>query len=703
MSTNQLRILVVDDEPVVHAVIEEALRAPGRELLFASSVGDAGQIIKANTTIDVALLDKNLPDGSGFDVGRQLKERDPEVEVILMTGFATVDSAVDAVKLGVFDYVTKPFDDINRLVLQVQNAGEKVRLKREHRRLVARLLDSEQRYTLATLGANDGLWDWDLLTEQMYFAPRWKDIVGCSDVEIGSSPEEWFSRIHPEDAVRVRSLIRTHIDGHLPQFKDEHRMLHKDGTYRWVLVRGVATRDSTGRAVRMAGSQTDITESRLAEQQMQYDALHDAVTFLPNRVLFLDRLGQAVARARRRTDYRFAVVLLDLDRFKIVNDSLGHTSGDELLGAAARRLETCMRAGDTAARLGGDEFALLLDDLRNLEDAVHVADRIQTELAKPLNISGKEVFVTSSIGIAVSNQTYSRPEDLLRDADIAMYRAKAQGKARHVVFDPAMQGRPVRLLELDTALRRAIERREFLLHYQPIIALDGGRIVGFEALVRWQHPERGMVGPGEFIPVAEETGLIIPISRLVLEDASRQVRAWQAHFPALPPLYVSVNISTRHLMFPGLVEDVSRVMRESAALPNGLRLEITESAVMENAETAAGVLEALKGLKVQIYMDDFGTGYSSLSYLHRLPIDSVKIDRSFVSSLGKEGENSVIVHTIITLARALGMEVIAEGVETADQLLQLRALKCDHAQGFFFAKPMAPDAASALLERHPTW
>jgi diguanylate cyclase (GGDEF)-like protein/PAS domain S-box-containing protein len=702
MGSAATRILIVDDETVLHTVIREALGKEDREILSATSVAEAREVIRVAATIDVALVDKNLSDGTGIEVAKLLKAQDPEAEVILITGFASLDSAVEAVKIGAFDYMTKPFDDINKLALQVQNAADKVRMKREQRRLIAKLLDSEQRYSLAARGANDGLWDWDLLTQQIEFSPRWKEMVGCTDSEVGTSPEEWYSRIHPEDIDRVRSLIRTHIDGHLPQFKDEHRILHKDNTYRWVLVRGVATRDADGKALRMAGSQSDITERRLAEQQMQYDALHDVVTFLPNRVLFLDRLGQAVARARRRTDYRFAVVLLDLDRFKIVNESLGHTIGDELLAATARRLETCLRAGDTAARLGGDEFAILIDDVKDLDDLVKVADRVQIELAMPLSLSGKEVFITTSIGIAVSNPSYLRPEDLLRDADIAMYRAKALGKARHVVFDPAMQGKPVRLLELDSSLRRAIERQEFVLHYQPIIALQEGGIVGFEALVRWRHPERGMVAPGEFIPVAEETGLIIPISGLILDMATRQLRAWQARFSDMP-LYVSVNLSPRHLMYPGLVENVARVLKEASLLPEALRLEITENAVMENTEAAAGVLEALKALKVQVYMDDFGTGYSSLSYLHRLPIDSVKIDRSFVSNLGKDGENSVIVHTIITLARVMGMEVIAEGIETAEQLAQLRALKCDHGQGYFFAKPLPPELAEELLVRRPRW
>ncbi len=697
------RILLLDDEPTMHTVVREAIVNAEREVISAMSVAEALRVIREHRQFDVALIDKNLPDGTGIEVARVLREVDRDAEIILITGYATLDSAVEAVKIGAFDYLTKPFDDLGKLVLQVQNAIDKVRLKREQQRLLGMLMASQERYTLAARGANDGLWDWDLGRQEIDFSPRWREMLSLSEGEVTHDPEEWFSRIHPEDRDRVRSLVRTHLEGNLPQFKDEHRILHRDGSYRWVMTRGVAIRNSEGKPMRMAGSMSDVTERRLAEQQLRYDALHDAVTFLPNRTLFLDRLGQALTRVRRRTDYRFAVVLLDLDRFKIVNESLGHSTGDELLGATARRLERCLRAGDTAARLGGDEFALLLDDLRDPDDALRVAERVQVELTSPLNLSGKEVFVTSSMGIAHSNASYERPEDLLRDADIAMYRAKAMGKARHVVFDPVMQRRPVRLLELDTALRRALERREFRMFYQPIIALESGTIAGFEALVRWFHPERGIIGPNEFIPIAEDTGLIIPLSGMVLEDATRQVRAWQHRFPMNPPLYTSVNISTRHLMYPGLVEDVARVLKDADLSPQSLRIEITESSIMENTEVAEGVLAALKAMKVQIYMDDFGTGYSSLSYLHRLPIDAVKIDRSFVSNLGVDGENSVIVHTIVTLARVLGMEVIAEGVETADQLKHLRALKCDLCQGFYLAKPMPPDAVETLLEQQPSW
>jgi diguanylate cyclase (GGDEF)-like protein/PAS domain S-box-containing protein len=585
----------------------------------------------------------------------------------------------------------------------VRRALDRVTLRRRQAELLTQLRTSERRYALAARGANDGLWDWDIARGEVYYSPRWKQMVGCSEEGVGCSPEEWLTRIHDDDRARVRAALQAHLDGRIDHFMDEHRVLHKDGTYRWMLSRGIAERDDGGVAVRMAGSQTDVTDRRIAEQQMQYDALHDPVTFLPNRTLFLDRIGQAMARAKRREEYRFSVILLDLDRFKIVNESLGHSVGDQLLAATARRLEGCLRAGDTAARLGGDEFAIMLEDVGGAADAVRVAERVQAEVSVPLALGGQELFTTASIGIVLFGRTHERPEDLLRDADLAMYRAKSAGRAQHIIFDPAMHTRAVRQLEMDSALRRAIDRREFIVYYQPIVALDSGRIAGFEALVRWQHPERGLVPPMEFIPTAEEIGLIVPISDFVIAEAVAQLERWQEIFGVDRHLHVSVNLSSKHLAHPGLVPSIGNLLLAHHVPPSSLRLEITESAIMENSVAVESTLVKLKALDIQLYMDDFGTGYSSLSYLHRLPIDTLKIDRSFVSSLGTEGENSMIVHTIVTLARVLGLEVVGEGIETAAQLAQLRALKCDQGQGFLFSRPVPAEKATELLTQNPEW
>ncbi|HEY2805628.1 MAG TPA: EAL domain-containing protein [Gemmatimonadales bacterium] len=444
-------------------------------------------------------------------------------------------------------------------------------------------------------------------------------------------------------------------------------------------------------------SYRDVTARKSAEMRLVHDAFHDALTNLPNRALFTDLLARSIGRAKRRDDYAFALLFLDIDRFKVVNDSLGHLIGDHLLVAIARRLERCLRPGDTVARLGGDEFTVLLDDIIDVSDATRIADRIQRELNLPFNLSGQEVFTSASIGIALSTSNYERPDDLLRDADIAMYRAKALGKQRYEVFDSAMHAKAVSQLQLETDLRRALDREEFRIHYQPIFSLISGKVLGFEALVRWQHPQRGTILPDEFVQVAEETGLIVLIGRVVLREACRQLREWQVQFPH-QTLTISVNISAKQFRQPDLVDHISRVLTAWDLDPRSLRLEITESAIIENAPAAIEALARLRALGILVDLDDFGTGYSSLGYLHRFDIDALKIDRSFVSNIGEGGENSEIVRTIVNLARGLDMDVIAEGVERPEQLAILRSLGCEKVQGFLFSPPLATESVRALLK-----
>lgn len=550
------------------------------------------------------------------------------------------------------------------------------------------LRESEERYAIAVQGAKDGLWDWNLKTNQVYFSPRWKSLLGWDEAEIGNSLEEWFSRIHWEDFEAVKEQLVAHLEGLTPDFESEYRMLHRDNTYLWVLCRGLAVRDSSGKASRIAGSLTDITSRKRTEKQLLHDALHDALTDLPNRALFMDRLGRATERCKRNEDYLFAVVFLDLDRFKIVNDSLGHAVGNQLLVAIARRLQACIRAEDTVARLGGDEFVILLEDIETASDATRVAERIQMELAQPCNLGGHEMFITASIGIALSSTGYEQPEDILRDADAAMYRAKALGKSRYEMFDISMHAQAVALLKLETDLRHAIERQEFEIHYQPIVSLKNNRLSGFEALIRWRHPQRGLVSPGEFIPAAEETGLINPIGWWVLRESCRQMRTWQQQFSIQPLLTISVNLSGKQLTQPDVVERVEQILQETGIDPSTLKLEITESSIMEHAESTIAMLQRLKALGVQLSIDDFGTGYSSLSYLYRFPVDALKIDRSFVNKMDIELEKLELVRTIATLAWNLSMDVVAEGVENQSQLSHLKALGCEYAQGYFFSKPV---------------
>jgi diguanylate cyclase (GGDEF)-like protein len=429
----------------------------------------------------------------------------------------------------------------------------------------------------------------------------------------------------------------------------------------------------------------ELEESR---EHFRHAAFHDALTGLPNRSLFTDHLRVALRRAHQNEKYLFGVLFLDLDRFKNINDSLGHPCGDELLILVARRLEMCIRQTDMVARFGGDEFAILLDAIQDASDVVRIAEKVQQAISAPFKLVSHETITTASIGVALSSGGYTEAEDIIRDADTAMYRAKDRGKARCEIFDTAMHTRAVTLLRLESDLRRALEKDEFCVYYQPIISLASGELHGFEALVRWQQPERGIVSPSDFIPLAEETGLILPIGLCVLRDACLQLRKWQQYSWSNRDLIMSVNLSGKQLEQPDLIERIEEVLHESQINPWHLKLEITETVVMENPELAAVTLAKLRSLGVRLSIDDFGTGYSSLSYLNRFPVDTLKIDRSFVSSMNEADENLQIVKTIITLAGNLGMQVVAEGVETEAQLDQLRSLKCQYAQGFLFATPL---------------
>jgi diguanylate cyclase (GGDEF)-like protein/PAS domain S-box-containing protein len=447
----------------------------------------------------------------------------------------------------------------------------------------------------------------------------------------------------------------------------------------------------------------DITSRRLMEEQLRHDALHDALTGLPNRLLFLERLAHAILRARRREQFLFAVLFLDLDRFKVINDSLGHHVGDELLIVISNRLQACLRPEDTVARLGGDEFAILLEDITDVSDATRIAERIHAELSWPVNLSGFDVFTSASIGIALSSTTYDRPEFLLRNADMAMYRAKASGEARFEVFDRAMHAQALTRLQLETDLRRAVDRNELELFYQPVIEMASGRMVSLEALIRWRHPDRGRMSPDSFIPVAEETGIILQIGGWVIRQAAEQLREWRQRYPAHASLSVSVNLSAKQLSQPNLVEQIERVVIASGIGPGALRLEITESAVMENAETASVVLGRLKAVGVQLSLDDFGTGYSSLSHLHRFPLDALKIDRSFIGRMTEEERSKQLVLTILTLSRSLGVVAVAEGIETREQLELLRSMQCGYAQGFLFSEPISVSEMEKLLAADRSW
>jgi PAS domain S-box-containing protein len=604
--------------------------------------------------------------------------------------------------------------EYDRMVAQVKDEMEKQRLTE------GALRESEERYALAVRGANDGLWDWDFRSERIHFSDRWKSMLGYQDDEIGDTPEEWFGRIHPDDRERVESAYQAHAAGHTAHFESEYQIRHKGDNYMWVLCRGLAVRDDAGQATRMAGSHSDITLRKIFEEQLRHQALHDSLTALPNRALLFDRLNQAIKRGQRESEYRFAVMFLDLDRFKVINDSLGHTIGDRLLSLIAEKLIACLRhldtvtheessavhsggGGETIARFGGDEFIIMLDNINNVLDVTAVAERIQAIFKEPFLIDENKIFSTASMGIVVNDASLKTPEDFIRNADTAMYRAKANGKARFEVFDTDMHSKAMERLHLENDLRHAIEAAQFEVYYQPIVSLADGKIRAFEALVRWNHPERGLVSPADFIPIAEETGLILHIGDWVLRTACRQTRVWQVKLPQARDVVISVNLSAKEFTKAHLVEDVENVLVETGLAPQHLKLEITESAIMDSMETVTRTLGQLRDLEIQLSIDDFGTGYSSLSYLHRFPTNCLKIDQAFIRDMIANPESVQIVKTIVLLAHALDMTIIAEGIETEEQRDMLREFGCEFGQGYFFSPPVTTELTTELLESGASW
>jgi diguanylate cyclase (GGDEF)-like protein/PAS domain S-box-containing protein len=691
---DRLTVLAVQADEAAHAPVRAALKAiegTKYEVHWVTTPRAALAALDEHPH-DAFLVDRQLHDAhhSGLDVARDILAHTPYAPVILLDDVADRETDVAAAAAGVSDYLVHP---------SPATLERSLRYSVTHQRALERLAESEERHALALQGANDGLWDWDVRADRLYFSPRWKAMIGYTESDIGDAPGEWLGRVHPDDRAGLTQALEGHLSGATQHFESEHRIQHRDGTYRWMLARGIAVRDHTGRATRVVGSQTDVTDRRQAEQRLQHDALHDALTGLPNRVLFLDRLEQAIRRAQRRNPPACAAVLfLDLDRFKLVNDSLGHHVGDRLLVAVARRLESTLRPGDTVARLGGDEFTILLDDVCDAREATVIAERVQHTLQDPFHLDGRELVVAASIGIALADPDAS-PADVMRDADVAMYRAKADGKGRHAVFDARMHELVMRRLDLETDLRRAVENEQIDVFYQPIVQAATGRLVGFEALARWRGPDGTPVEPADFVPIAEETGLIVALGRRVLESACRQCAEWR-ELPGGAGLTVGVNVSHRQLTEPNFAVELGDVLAATGLDPRALRLEVREHDLSREPEptrrTLAHVLETL-GVRWQI--DDFGTGASSLRLLHRFPGDAVKIFGPLVSGMGHDGGSFEIVKAIVELAHNLGLEVIAEGVETPDQLEHLRVLGCEFAQGFHLSAPLsAPDARALLAQ-----
>ncbi len=640
---------------------------------------------------DVIILDLNLPDGSGIEVCQRMRKAAPHTPIVVLTNQTSMELGSKALREGAQDYLIKREVDGPLLGRAIRYALERMRVDRA-------LRESEQRYSLAVIGANDGIWDWKIREDEVYFSPRWKAILGYTEDEVSDHLREWIERVDQRDRERFDEALNNHLEGRSGFFECEYRLVTKGGEVRWVSSRGVAVRDDVGNPFRMAGSMTDITRRKQTEARLLHEAMHDALTGLPNRILFMDRLDLALRRFRRDPTKLFAVLFFDLDRFKHVNDSLGHAVGDELLAQVAGRILGCLRPGDTLARLGGDEFAIVLNDITGPTDAIYVVERVQEALCQEFEIEAHSIFTSASIGIAVSSEIYRNPDEMLRDADIAMYRAKNSGQSTYAVFDTYMHDQAMFQHRMETDLRRALDKGEFEIYYQPIIAMDSERVQGFEALLRWHHPIRGLVMPEEFIGIIEDTSLVVPIGWWVIEHACHQLAIWQRLFPLENPLSVSINVSGKLFLTDDMAKRLAALLEDCGLSPKSIRLEITERVVMDHGDLVLSTLSDLRDLGIELHVDDFGTGYSSLSYLQRFRYDSLKIDRSFVQTMTEKVDSSAIVEAIITLGVTLGMKVIAEGVETADQVKRLRAMQCPAAQGFWYSRPMHQDAVNDYLK-----
>lgn len=688
------RILLIEDDDTEAELIRLQLgRSDFAEAtLERANRVQAGLARLAAEPPDLVLLDLNLPDGNGLENLQRVLAADDGVPVIILTNVDDDRIAEQCVREGAQDYLIKQGIDADLL-------GRAIRYALARHAGELSLRESEARFALAVAGARDGIWDWNIQHGQMYYSPRWSAMLGGVAVEAEADLELWRSLVVAEDLDGFDRALRLHRQGQTSHLEHEFRMRRADGEVIWVLVRGAAVRDRQGNALRMAGSLTDITDRKATEAMLLHEALHDALTGLPNRNLFLDRLDIALRQHRRDRRRKFAVLFLDLDRFKSVNDSLGHAAGDELLVEFSKRLSQFLRPGDSIARLGGDEFAILLMDIAGLTEATLVAERVHELLTQKFIVADKELMVAASIGIALSDVKYEHPADILRDADLAMYRTKRSHTGSYAVFDNLMHETALRRLELETDMRSAIGRSQLATYYQPIVSLEQMRITGFEALMRWFHPGRGLIAPEEFIPIAEECGEIGRLTWWIMEEACQQVRQWQASHRNFADLSVSVNISTQLFAQSDFADRTIEILERTGLSPNALHLEITEQALLQHEQQTIAELTRLQRHGVKLHLDDFGTGYASLSYLSLFAYDTIKIDRSFISAGGNLPRDHRIIDALISLGRVLEMGVIAEGVETIEQAQRLRELNCAKAQGFWFSKPLPSESALALLLR----
>jgi diguanylate cyclase (GGDEF)-like protein/PAS domain S-box-containing protein len=696
-----LHVLYAERNATDFDLLQRQLRhqAPQIQLTRVSS-GEAvlAQLLRSDShlPVDVLLLDFKLPGMNALELIKELRQvRGIDLPILVITGQGDESIAVQALKLGAADYIVKQEESLLRLPFSLEAAYLRSQLAQERTAL------RESEACLRQLGESieDVFWLMDARTRQLlYISPSVERAWGLSRTEMLANPLGWMSRVHPEDRGRVETAV---LSAPGQEMATEFRYTTAEGQQRQVRLRSYPVLDSRGAVIRRAGIAHDITEAKQQEERIQHLAYHDVLTGLPNRTLVFDRLAHGLAHAQR-AKAALAVMFLDLDRFKTINDTLGHWAGDQLLRQVAERLREALRAEDTVARLGGDEFLVVLEDLNELGHVAHVAEKILRAHEAPFELGGQELHVTMSLGVAIYPRDAADAQTLLKYADTALYKAKAAGRNTYRFFSPEMDLQAHQQLRLENDLRRALERDEFELHYQPQFDLATGQVLGAEALLRWRHPLRGLVPPNDFIPLAEDTGLILPIGVWVLNEACRQARQWLDRLGPAQPFRMAVNLSARQLQRAGLVDQVSEALVNSGLPPEALELEITESSIMEDPNQALALLQALKGLGVELSVDDFGTGYSSLAYLKRFPIDRLKIDRSFIAGIETDSDAAAIVEAIVAMAHKLKLRALAEGVETPAQRDFLATLGCDEAQGYLFGRPIRADAWEPLLEAAST-
>ena len=685
------RVLLIEDDEDDYLITRDLLASQGRvrfELDWCPSYEAALAAIQ-DRRHDAYLIDYRLGKRTGLELVRQAFGAGPRPPVILLTGQDDYEIDLEASAMGVADYVTKQ---------QLDSTGleRAIRYAISHSGALGDLARSQERYALATRAANDGIWDWDLAKGQLHLSHRWHAILGLDDGGDDGPPDRWFTLVHPDDVEQLQAAIDSHLAGRTAHVEVEHRMRHADGSWLWVLCRGLAICDRTGAPTRMAGSIADITQRRRVEDRLRHDALHDPLTGLPNRALLVDRLEQILQRSRRDPAAGCAVLFMDLDRFKLVNDSFSHAIGDQLLVAIAARITDALAPGDTIARLGGDEFTLLLDCTPTAADASARAQQLYDVLERPFLIAGQQLFARASIGICLS-QPDSNPHELLRNADIAMYDAKQRGGSTIASFDQAMHHRVLTRLTMESELRTAVERSLIEVHYQPIVDLATGQIKSLEALARWPE-EWPVIPPSEFVPIAEECGLIARLGSHVLRTALGALADWRRAGVTPEDVCISVNISRRQLDHPALPDEILDALAEFGLPPDRLFLEITESTLMQEPERISRIISDVCDRGVGLHLDDFGTGYSSLAALLQFPVQALKIDQRFINAgTGGHDTNEAIVRSTVALGHSLGLDVIAEGLETSEQFEALNALGCDFGQGYLFSRPLTRSATEHLL------